>query len=569
MKILLDSDLYVDIIVNSSGNSLNLELLEQKMDSCEYEFCITSIGWNKIVAIILASTDDEDNVDKAITMFGSLVKIIDVMPHQYQLARTLNTDDFETAIEFACAQECGDITAILTNKEDNFSKLKDLSTRVWNMDFFNLYLDGKHAIENLSDYQIELLFVLTLLKKPLSKEVLMNVFSIHSVSDENVLLNELNELKRMSLISELTQEKYGVNSCYVDLVMALTCQIRSEKTTSMMTKISEAYFEIARKYGGLDYGYYYEKYDVINAEWDNFIVILSFCYDYSLYTLLELMWDKLNHFADLYGYYHERIIWNERLAEIAKIKQSWNSHVLHLAREAWTYIVWREPNTLRKANDLLKTADSYFEQITPATQLYLLHNMFVHRIYTEDIVEASKILIRQEHVLKIYSQNSPDERIITRANITFLRDQARLSYAKGDIELAKQQFQSVLEKSQEFNWLRYVSYVNNKLADINIEQMNLDEAKKYLDEGYPIAEKNKNKRRQAGYAKSFAQIERLRGNEKLSLRWEDLARELLNSIGLTHRAKQVSCELDIFSKKANRRQMQKILEYGGTKNLGK
>jgi hypothetical protein len=547
MKILLDSDLYIDVIVNGNSNSTRLELLEQKMNSREYEFYITSIGWNKIIAIILASTDNEDNAEKAINMFKSLVKIIDVEPYQYQLARTLTTNnDFETAVEFACAQESDDMIAILTNREDNFSEFKNLSVRIWNIDFFNLYLNSKSVVENLSDYQIEILFALSLLKESVSKEVLLILFDSNSINKENILLDELNKLEKMSLIVELVQGTYQVNPCYFDLVKTLTCQMCSNKMILTFTKISEAYFEIAKKYGGLDYGYYHEKYDIINAEWVNFVTVLSFCYDNNLHTLLELIWDKLNHFADLYGYYEERIIWNERLAEIAKTKQDWNSYCLHLARQAWTYIIGNEPDNLSRADYLLKTADSYFEKLTLDVKLYLLHNMFVHKVYTNNDVEADEILIRQEQILTTHALNSCDERMLTRAHITFLRDQARLSYAKGDIEIAKKQFQIVLEKSQKFNWLRYVSYTNNKLGDIAIQQGNLDKARNYLNEGYLIAEKNNNKRRQAGYAKSFAQIEKLCGNEKQSLRWEDRARELLNSVGLTHRANQVSEDLNNF-----------------------
>ena len=61
--------------------------------------------------------------------------------------------------------------------------------------------------------------------------------------------------------------------------------------------------------------------------------------------------------------------------------------------------------------------------------------------------------------------------------------------------------------------------VKNWLADIAIQQNNLGEAEKLLTTGLSVAEHNKNQRRVARYQRSFASLEKARGNYQKAYEW--------------------------------------------------
>jgi hypothetical protein len=549
MRILLDTDLLVDIAANRDVNNISLDILERELDSGEHDFLITSLGWSKFESIIF-NFADEDRSEEAIDIFQSLISIINVTPHQMQLARALPVDDFESAIEFICAQE-NDIISILTHQPNNFTKLDQSDVRIWDIDFFDRCIDNKHLscqsldsliinniFEPINSYQFELLIALSFAKLPYSIEILKYTFCDFSIDSENLLLSKLNDLQNQRFIDCLPSGGIILNEYGRCFIAKNIDKTHIKMQSSIQERIVKSYLILSEKYGGLDYGVYSERYNIIEQEWGNFKVVLEYCYNTQQYDLLKLIWNEVNHFTDLYGLYEDRLIWNQRIAGIAKNQKDWNSYVLHLARQAWVYIIKNKPSELTKASKLLAIADRYFNELNCNVAIYLLQNMFCHRIYMGKYDEAEEILVRQEQALSLNRHKINDEMLLTRIEINILRNAARLSYVKGELESAKKQFEVVLDRAEKFNWLRYVSYTCNKLADIEIDLGNLDEAERYLEIGYPIAQINNNARRKAGHARSYARLEECRGNEQESQRWDDFAKDQWESAGLTRPSRQ-------------------------------
>lgn len=86
--------------------------------------------------------------------------------------------------------------------------------------------------------------------------------------------------------------------------------------------------------------------------------------------------------------------------------------------------------------------------------------------------------------------------------------------------------------ANEIEWNRAICYIYNKLADIATQENDLKAASKYLNIGLPIAQQNRNKRRLAGYQKSFSQLEAARGNLAKTRQWAKKAAHLYSGLGM-------------------------------------
>ena len=381
-----------------------------------------------------------------------------------------------------------------------------------------------------------LLMVLAFARNSFDLEVLTHFFL--GESSESKVRNNLAELSRLSLVIE-DGKRYALNPIVRELVL-LFVQRMEPMTERLHDRLSNSYLKLAEKYGGTDWGNWHANYDFLEAEWENLQSVLQWCVSKNYYQPFKQLWKQLNHFADLYGYWSDRVFWLDCLIYLSKANEDWANHVFALSRKAWTLTMINQPDSLAEAEILLSKAWNLRDKTDFEAKSYLSHQRVVFYIRCKRYKEASQALVAQKNVLATSKSVSLERRILTRHRLNFLRDQAKLDYEQDRLELARKRYEIVLKKTQEINWLRGVCYTHNKLADIALRQGDLERAEKHLIAGLPIARQNRNKRRLAGYEKSFARLEELRGDSSAAQGWAKLAIHHYNFIGMESESQKLA-----------------------------
>jgi LuxR family glucitol operon transcriptional activator len=81
--------------------------------------------------------------------------------------------------------------------------------------------------------------------------------------------------------------------------------------------------------------------------------------------------------------------------------------------------------------------------------------------------------------------------------------------------------------------------IQNWLADVALEQGNLEEAQYLLERGLPVVERNKDNRAIAFHKRSFASLEQLRENQPQAHRWATEAAEDFGSVRMISEAREM------------------------------
>lgn len=421
---------------------------------------------------------------------------------------------------------------------------------IWEPQGFASITDLLHFLANLLFKSLKsacakiLLLVLALARNSFDMEVLIH-FMRSGGSSESKVQNSLAELCRLSLVIE-NGKRYTLNPVIREL-MLLSVQQQSSMIVKLYERLLSSYLKLAEVYGGTDWGNWHVNYDFLESEWENLQSVLRWCVANGHYQSFKQLWKQLNHFADLYGYWSDRVVWLDWLIRLSQSTADWATYVFALSRKAWTLTMIDQPDSLVEAESLLDKAWNLRHKADFETQSYLAHHRSVFYIRCKRYQEAEQALLEQRNVLAMSRNTSIESRTLIRHRINFLRDQAKLDYEQGHLDLARKRYEVVLRQAQKINWLRGVCYARNKLADVALSQNDLERAEKHLIAGCPIAKQNRNKRRLAGYERSFAWLEKLRGHSGTAQRWAELAIRHYHFIGMENESQKLALAYGVSS----------------------
>jgi hypothetical protein len=409
-------------------------------------------------------------------------------------------------------------------------------------ELFN-FLGAKLLISIPSRYAQLLLRAMAFAKNSFDVEVLTHL--IGDEKDEHrKLRSSLAELCRLSLVIE-EGKRYSLNPIIRDFV--LRWEYQSPSTTKWIhQRLVTRYLYLSEKYGGTDWGDWYADYDFIESEWDNFQSVLQLCLTNGAYVSFKRLWNNLNHFADLYGYWSDRIVWLNHMIELSQQNNDITSYVSSLSRKAWTLMMIAQVSCLVEAERLLDKAWELRHHAAWDTQNYLAHHRTIFYTRTGRYLDAEQALGEQHQILENTDQHLIEARQWDRFKLNFLKDQAKLDLRQHKIALAQRRFEVALQKAKEINWQRGICYAHNQLANIALVQEDFQRAETHLREGIAIARRNRNKRRIAGLEKSFAKLEQQRGNEQIAKRWATCALNRYLDIGMEKESQAIADEFELY-----------------------
>jgi hypothetical protein len=534
IQVLLSADSLLEIMADRQEFRSKVDYIERELDLGEIDFFMTEPSVKRVLATILTSTDNEEDEDIITQGILNLVEILHVSPDQLHQARNLNLKSIESALEVVCAVE-SKMNGIVTHEPDKFDGMKN--------DYYTEILtpkDLKTKKDNLNTCQLNFVFddllpTLSITKIHWSFTVLAEMLCCGSSESEKYLKQELDKLVNESKLCVNEDGRYTLTrntECYTRAKLENDLDLKH----TIIRKIIEYYINFSKRYGGLDWGFYQERYDFIDDEWTNIKLVLQLCYERHMYKDIEILWQELNHFADLYSYHDDRILWLKRLVKIASQNKNDDMLTLQLARQAWTYIIRDTKESLQQAKVIIDKLYRHFNGSKIGTKYYATHVNFIYHMHIKDYENSKKILRLQLKLLRVLKRSNCEERVFLRQSINFFRNRAKLPLVLGDLKTAKERFESTREMALKIGWVRGVSYTLNKLANIAIDENNFELAKEYLDQGFTIAKRNKNWRRMGGFKTSYAVLAYCQGDEELTEKYIKEAQICHNTTGQIERA---------------------------------
>jgi hypothetical protein len=471
VRYIADADLILEAILNRPKFSPSaIKFWEYAECNKQHEIYMTNIGLDRISTLIKLFAECEEDASHAIELVTSNFQVIDVDVDILQEARRIDL----VSLDLESAVEivcCADYTldGIITDRQNSF----------------------QHT-------------------DPLSKKSLAYQQTLYSPSSFS------SDKKLKTIHEDFTAIK---------------------KSVLPPLKIVDIYIDLAKKYGGEDWGNYCENYDVIEKEWDSFQDVLTYCWqqaelskeDYYL-KFIEL-WNLLNRFSDLYSHSKDRLIWLDRIIKLALENEEWIDYFSALISKAWTLIV---RSKLDKAQSILDDAAKVLTLIEKPSLIFrYYHCLCIYHTRKGELNQAAEILVQQRYLFGVMREQKIEERLLTRYNINFVRNSAKIDHEEGlkiseeghitDVKRllnsAENKMLSCLELAKDIDWQRGLCYLYNKLANINLDLANkvndleekqklVNKAEKYLRLGEPIAILHqRNLRRVSGYYLAFARLE--------------------------------------------------------------
>lgn len=301
------------------------------------------------------------------------------------------------------------------------------------------------------------------------------------------------------------------------------------------------YLLFTKQYGGLDWDDWRTKHQRIEEEWSNIESVLYWCASEEKWAEVLKLWENIDCYVDLNGYWQKRRHWWTILA-----KKTGDPHVQAkaLSEKAWTLILMGE-NHFSEAEESLRKAWDLREATNLGVQACISNYFAVLEKNRRNLQESYKWLERERAILRS-SQLDQSVRIryMTRNYYYF----AELKCLEGDFESAQEYFQKSIHWGEKVKWQRFINYAHNGLACALIEINELTEAERLLRIGLSVAENMEENRRIALYYAGFAKlyykffVSYKSRNQSFSI---DAKKHALNAIEYAKKALEIFVKEDI------------------------
>jgi LuxR family glucitol operon transcriptional activator len=292
----------------------------------------------------------------------------------------------------------------------------------------------------------------------------------------------------------------------------------------------------SEEYGAKDWKEWHPEYTHLELEWENLQTVLEWCAAKDRYGDVLTLWRQIKGYAHVRGYWDDRLNWTDWLIQAAEQHSDWSTVAEVMYDRGWTITLMGQPQCLEEANALLQQAWELRDYQDLSFQLELATNMVVLCIRQEQFDQAHYWL-RQKQSLLAQTDLSEQER--QHQSIHSLYYEAEIYFKSRDYTHAKRLYEQALEQALALGWQRATIAIQNWLADVALEQGNLEEAQHFLERGLPAAERNKDKRSIAYHKRSFAILSQLQGNLELAQRWAKEATEGFESLRMIPEAREM------------------------------
>lgn len=302
--------------------------------------------------------------------------------------------------------------------------------------------------------------------------------------------------------------------------------------------------ELISRAGGNDWNDWYIKYDQLENEWTNLLAVFDWCEHHDSYPNLKVFWgdEGVCGFANIYGYWNDRIYWLTWLLKKAERYGDWPTYAQSARDLAFSLLLQGDNKSLELAKKHLDNAWNLRETLLPKLRAYLAENFAVLFVMREkDSEEGLKWLQIAESEFP-WDDSSEIEK--KRFKIHLIYYYGMICFEAEKFTEAKLHFLEMIELAQAIKWHRAINYAQNYLVDIAIEEGDYEGAEALLKSSFIIAERNKDRRRIAFFKRSYA-ILKFKLNEMESTHyWAEQAWDDFDRLGMQPEASQMKILLN-------------------------
>lgn len=366
------------------------------------------------------------------------------------------------------------------------------------------------------------------------------VVEVAGLTSEPIAANHsLARLQQLSLIKQ-KEDRYSMLSLTREYALAeLAAYPEFEKAARQ--RWLNWYLDYVRKYGGNDLFQFNVRYEYLYLEWGNILALLDWCTVQILYEDIKKLWACINNYLHHYGYWDVSLSLHDWIAQEAKHRLDWATYFEAMKNKSYTLIYQDGKHNLNEADEILSDLWSLRHYSELRVMLSFITHIAILRIRQIKLKKARYWLKSYE---KMINQVNLDEREKKQRYIYKTYYQAEIFYLEENYDIAKVLYQEIWWESEKTSWLRFANHAQNWLADIAIKQNNLSEAEELLNTGLPVAESRNDKLRIARYYRSWANLEKAKGNIAKSREWAIKALDGFNRLGMMEDAEKIQALLD-------------------------
>lgn len=380
----------------------------------------------------------------------------------------------------------------------------------------------------------KLLMALALFPKSAKKEILTAVALAQQ--DSMVTDNALAKLQQLSLVKESEDGRYSMlplTRVYVIAELGDEGDFEYEARQRWI----DWYLNFVKEHGTKDWKEW-NPCEPIEQEWENLQAAIEWCVAQEKYEDFWQFWQHIKGYTHFVGYWNERLRWMDWLLESAKQRQEWQMTAEALFDKGRTLIMMHQPRHQEEAMQLFEEAWKLSKTHNLPYQYQIDVGIYMMIIQIDrQRFEYAWYWLNQ--VTELLEQASLPDLEYHRLQTTILYYQGKICLNTGEYAQAQQYYKEALGQAKRINWQRVIIYSQIWLADIAIKQGQLVIAENLLREGFPVVEINKDKRCLALCKRSFALLEKARGQLAKCQEWATQAREDFQNLGMLQEAAEM------------------------------
>jgi hypothetical protein len=306
------------------------------------------------------------------------------------------------------------------------------------------------------------------------------------------------KLQQLSLITEEKKGRYSILSITREYaILELEKDENKEFKKEARERWLNWYLDFTKLYGGQDWEGWRAKYDRLEEEWENIQSVLNWYAEKSKWNKVLQLWENVDNYADLSGYWQDRRYW---WALLGGKDGSAITRVKALSEKGFILTLMGK---YKEAEEYLNKAWDCHNEVDKVVQSTVANHLAILAKCNKDYTQSHKWLnIEADLLLECPS----DTKRKPRYQIRNLYYHAEINYLEGKKDIAKSEFEQVIHLSRKIGWQRFKNYAKNSLAEIYIENSDLEAAEMLLKAGLSSAIQAREKRRIALYHASYARL---------------------------------------------------------------
>lgn len=417
--------------------------------------------------------------------------------------------------------------------------LKDIPTRLTlkQGDYVRFYFETT-VLPLRGSVSHELLMGLALFARSASEVAIAHVANC---GERHATLDGLAHLQQLSLVKQ-DGDRYGMLSLTRELV-GTELEAHPEFEQAARERWVSWYLRFAQEHGGKDWKEWNDYRD-LDQEWDNLQDVIEWCMAEGRYADVKQFWWAVKSYTHAQGYrgnrltyWNTRLDWTNWLIQAAEQHQDLPTALDVMLDQGRTLTLLGQEKRFHQADALYTKAWELRHHNDLQFQIELAIQIVVLRIEQQQFSAAMDWLGQAKALL---GEPSIDRQQYIQQYIQLLYYEGTIHYKNQYYSQAKRLFQEVLHQAEAVRWQRAIFLAKDWLADIAIQQGNLDEAETVFQEGLQVAQANQDCCRAAFCKRSLAHLEQVRGNQIMAQQWAEEAQQNFEQLGMVLEANETA-----------------------------